>query len=167
MDIKQKIKKAKLKMFTKDLAFFGIQSYKFNWVFEKVSENQTVKNAFGYVLFNKEDGSLEAGNIHFNQDIFEEEQYNYEAICYTAVHELLHILNRHGSRQDSRKMKIWAVACDHVVEREMRNMKHFLKSPLPKYHIVEELDQALPKCSTEQAYNWLFHHKSFPNQIRQ
>ncbi len=164
MDIKKKIKKAKLKMFTKDLVFFGIQSYKFHWLFEK---NSNIPEALGYVIFESEEGNLESGAIHFNQDIFEKDKYDHEAICYTAVHELLHILNRHGNRRDSRKIEIWCVACDHVVEREMRNMKSFLKSPLSDYHIIKELDEKLPKCSTEQAYNWLFNHQSFPDQIKQ
>ena len=157
MNLNKKIKRSKLKMFTKDLSFFGIQSYKFNWTFEEFNEN--LKDVFGYVEFNSEDGSLESGKIHFNSEMFENEKYDHVAICYTAVHELLHILNKHGIRKETRKHDVWAVACDHVVEREMRNMKKFLKCPLDTYHIIGKLDNDLPKCTTVQAYNWLLENQ--------
>ncbi len=163
MSLNRKIKQAKLKMFTKELNFFGIQSYRFNWKFVDPGNEY----AFGWVVFDRKSGQLESGSIQFNKQVFEKPEFDYSAIVYTAVHELLHILNMHGSRANTRKHDIWCVACDHVVEREMKEMKAFLKSPLPKYHIIDELNDELPKCTTEQAYSWLFNHKTFPDRIKQ
>lgn len=162
--IKNLIKKAKLKMFTKNLIFFGLQSYKFNWTFEDPGH----ENWEARVIFNKEDLSqLEAGNIYFNNNILEKKDYDYKNLCYVCIHELLHILNKHGLRKGNKKHVIWAVACDHVVETEMKQMSNIFKPWQNRYNIIDELTDNLPNCSAEQAYNWLFKHKSFPNRIKQ
>ena len=162
--IKKLTKKAKLKMFTKDLMFFGLQSYKFDWSFEDPGH----ENVEGWVLFNKDNpDQLEAGSIHFNSRIINKDDYTYNHLCYLNCHELLHILNKHGSRRGNRRNDVWCVACDHVVETELKNMSNIIKPWNNQYNIIPELTKEMPNCTAEKAYNWLMNNKSFATRISQ
>jgi predicted metal-dependent peptidase len=162
--IKNLAKKAKLKLFTKDLMFFGLQSYKFEWSFEDPGH----ENAEGWVLFSKDDPDhLEAGTIHFNERIVSKDDYTYNHLCYLNCHELLHILNKHGSRRGNRRNDVWCVACDHVVETELKHMSNVIKPWNNQYNIIPEITKAIPNCSAEKAYNWLLQNKQFASRISQ
>lgn len=149
----QKVQKARIKLFKKSesLSFFGACSYMFDWDIHKMPG----RNAEGYVLFDKTTHHVEDGTIHINQDLVEREDYTHVHLAYIVCHELLHILGKHGVRKGQRNHDIWCVACDHVVERDLKHHASAIQPYDNAYHMFDELHDAEPTCSVERAYEWI------------
>jgi predicted metal-dependent peptidase len=157
MDINaaKKIKKARIKMFRKDigLMLFGACSYKFKWVVEEIDPKIE-----GYVEFNLENPSETSdGIIHINNCFINQPDYTHDNLIALIIHETLHILQKHGSRQRNRNLKFWNFACDHVVDRDLKELK--LKPYKDQFNIIRELDIHYPNCSAEEAYDWIMKQK--------
>lgn len=145
------VRRAKLKLFTNNLIFFGMCVNKFKWVIEKLPQEIE-----GYVLFNEKDLSkLESGAIYLNKYYLSQPNYTHDHLVYLLCHELLHILNKHGIRKGDREYEIWCIACDHVIEQFLKSLSNIIKPYQNRYNIVEELSSEIPQCTTEQAYEWL------------
>lgn len=149
------IKKARLKMFTNDLFFFGMMANKFTWKIEKLQ-----KDVEGYVRFNIDDPSkIENGTIYINEDYVLKPDYNYDNLIFIVCHELLHILNKHGIRRSDRDWNVWNVACDHVIEVYLKKMSGIIKPYGDKYNIIEDLyNNNYSGCTAEYAYDWIMNH---------
>jgi len=148
----EKIRKAHLRLIKKDVVFFGLQSYQFNWNIR----NDMNKNIIGMVEFpyKSDEKFLINNQISFNKHYLKKVDFSYENVAYVLIHELLHILKKHISRKGNRIHEIWSVACDHVIERELKE-KLPLKPFKDNYIIIDELHEALPNCTEEEAYEWL------------
>ena len=144
-----KLKKAKLKMFRKDygLRLFGARSYAFNWRTEDMHPNIE-----GCVKWNLIDKKFD-GNIYINNFYLDKDDYTHDNLIALIIHELLHILHKHGERRGTRDPAIFALAADHIIDRDLREMK--LIPYQNNFNIIPQLDYELPKCSLIEAYNWL------------
>jgi len=155
-DIKLLIRKAKLKLFTKELIFFGICSNKFTWEVEEFDPNIE-----GYVKFEEKNLSkLEFGAIFINKHFLSKPDYTYNNLIFVICHELLHILNKHGVRRGDRIWNVWNVACDHSIEVLLRKMYAIIRPYNNKYNIIEDLEYFKPNCSAEFAYDWILKNQS-------
>jgi len=150
----EKIRKAYLRLIKKDIIFFGLQLYQFNLNIR----NDMNEKIIGMVEFpyNKSDEKFLINNqISFNEYYIKKEvNFTYENVAYVLIHELLHILKKHMSRKGNRIHEIWSVACDHVIERELKENLP-LKPFKGDYIIIDKLHKALPNCTEEEAYEWL------------
>jgi hypothetical protein len=158
-DIGLLIRKAKLKLFTKSLIFFGMCANKFAWEIENFDENIE-----SYVLFDSKDlTKIESGTIFLNKHFLLKSDYTYNNLIFVICHELLHILNKHGIRRGDRKWKEWNVACDHVIEVFLKKLSDTIKPYNNKYNIIEELEYQKPNCTAEYAYDWIM---KYPSKIK-
>ena len=157
--IDQLIRKAKLKLFTNSLFFFGMMANKFAWEIEPLQDSIE-----GYVRFNLEDPSkIESGTIHINEKFVNKPDYTYNNLVFILCHELLHILNKHGIRKSDRDWAKWNIACDHVIEVFLKKMSDLIKPYNNQYNIIPELYNNKSDCSAEYAYDWIIKH---PNAIQ-
>jgi predicted metal-dependent peptidase len=157
--IDQLIRKAKLKLFTNTLFFFGMMANKFTWEVEPLSPQIE-----GFVRFNIEDSSkIESGAIHVNELFLLKPDYTYNNLVFILCHELLHILNKHGIRKNDRDWDKWNIACDHVIEVFLRKMQETIKPYNNQYNIIPELYNNKSDCTAEYAYDWIINH---PNSIK-
>ena len=148
------IRKAKLKLFTKALIFFGMCANKFTWDIETFDENIE-----GYVRFDSENlNKIESGAIFLNKHFLIRPDYTYNNLIFIICHELLHILNKHGARRGDRKWEEWNVACDHVVEVFLKKLSDTIKPYNNRYNIIEELEYHKSNCTAEYAYDWIMKH---------
>lgn len=155
-DIGLLIRKAKLKLFTKALIFFGMCANKFTWDIETFDENIE-----GYVRFDSENlNKIESGAIFLNKHFLIKPDYTYNNLIFIICHELLHILNKHGTRRGDRKWEEWNVACDHVIEVFLKKLSDIIKPYNNRYNIIEELEYQKPNCTAEFAYDWIMKHPS-------
>jgi predicted metal-dependent peptidase len=148
----RKLKDARIKLFKKSegLAFFGACIYMFDVKVHKM--NPTTE---GYVLFDKDAGDVADGTIHINEDMVLKQDYTHVHLAFIKCHELLHILLKHGVRKGNRVHEVWAVACDHVVERDLKDLSSAIVPYDNRYHIIDELHKEKPQCTVEEAYEWL------------
>lgn len=145
------IRKAKLKLFTNVLIFFGMCAHKFEW-----SIYEFDKRMEAFVYFNREDLSkIESGTIHINKHYTSQIDYTYENLVFVICHELLHVLNKHGLRKGDRIPEIWNVATDHVIEEFLKYKLGNLRPYKNRYNIIQELYNKHPNCTAEFAYDWL------------
>jgi len=155
-DYNDLIKKTKLKLFIKELLFFGILSNKFEWKISNFSENIE-----GYVKFNSTDPSiLESGTININEFYISKPDYTYNNLAFLICHELLHILNKHGLRVGDKIFELFNVAGDHCIEVFLETLKKYIKPYGNRYNIIDELHREKPRCHTEGAYDWILKHQS-------
>jgi len=148
------VRKAKLKFFTNALIFFGMCANKFSWEIEPLPESIE-----GYVKFIETDLSrIESGSIHINESFVSKPDYTYNNLIFIICHELLHILNKHGTRRGDREWETWNVAADHVIEVFLRNMSDIIKPYHNRYNIISEIYNDKPDCTVEYAYDWLIKH---------
>jgi predicted metal-dependent peptidase len=149
------IRKAKLKLFTKELIFFGMCAHKFEWAVHEF--NPAVE---GYVKFNEKDLSkIESGTINLNQKYLDKPNYTHNNLTFLICHELLHILNKHGLRIENRIPEIWNVAADHVIEVFLRSLSGSIEPFQNRYNIIQPIiDDLGYSCTVEQAYDWLINH---------
>lgn len=148
---KDLIKKAKIRFFRRDsgLQFFGILSYKFIWSIEDLPMIEE-----GHIQFDVDNlTKTEDGRIHLNQNYLNEPDYTHHNLIFLICHELLHILKKHGIRKGNRDPLIYNFAADHVIDRELKELK--LTPYKNKYNIIDELNKLYPKCNTEEAYEWI------------
>jgi len=151
--INAKVQNAKIKLFKKSdgLNFFGACSYMFDWDIHPMPG----KNAEGYVLFDKDSNKIEDGTIHVNEEMVMKDDYTHIHLAYIICHELVHILGKHGVRKGQRNHDIWCVACDHVVERDLKALATSIVPYDNDYHMFDELHKSQPTCSVEQAFDWI------------
>jgi len=153
------IRRAKLKLFTNNLFFFGMMANKFAWDVEPLPEQIE-----GFVRFNLDDPSkLESGTIHVNETYLLKPDYTYNNLVFILCRELLHILNKHGIRKSDRDWNRWNIACDHVVEVFLRKMSDLIKPYNNQYNIIPELYSQKSDCTAEYAYDWIMNH---PNSVK-
>ncbi len=150
------IRRAKLKLFTNSLFFFGMMANKFTWDVEPLPEQIE-----GFVRFNLDDPSkLESGVIHVNETYLLKPDYTYNNLVFILCHELLHILNKHGIRKSDRDWDKWNIACDHVIEIFLRKMSDLIKPYNNQYNIIPELYNQKSDCTAEYAYDWIMNHSN-------
>jgi predicted metal-dependent peptidase len=155
METELLVKKAKLKLFTNSLFFFGIVANKFNWEIEELNPNIE-----GCVYFNNEDRSkIESGSIYFNSLYLTKPEYTSDNFVYLICHELLHILNKHGLRGVGKNWETWCVACDHVIECFLKTMSNTITPFNNCYNIVPEIARTHANSTTEKVYDWLIQNK--------
>lgn len=146
-----KLKKAKIKLFksAEGLKFFGILSQKFNY--HIIEEDSSVE---GYVQF-KEDTK----DIYLNKIYLEKNEYTHDNLIALIIHEILHILFKHnsGKRKENKVIYIWNLACDHVVEKELKKLN---LEPFGGYRIIEEYEQINPNPRAEDVYEWLLNNSN-------
>ena len=150
--VEKKKKDARIKLFRRDLGlnFFGALAYQFQLDVHEMSDR-----AEGYIMYNKENLDKSGdGIIHLNRKMVSQPDYTHDNIIYVILHELLHILQKHGLRRGQREPEAWNFACDHVVDRDLREIGK-VKRYKNACNIIEELDKEKPKCSAEQAYEWI------------
>jgi predicted metal-dependent peptidase len=149
----KKIQNARIKLFKKSegLSFFGACSYMFDWNVHMMPGSY----AEGYVLFDKDTQHVEDGTIHINEELVQRDDYTHIHLAYIICHELLHVLGKHGVRKGNREHHIWCAACDHVVERDLKQHANAVQPYDNAYHMYDELHKQNPNCTVEQAYTWL------------
>lgn len=159
---KKKLEDARLKIFRKDLRFFGISLYKF--ILDVIPLG---KGVLGCVAFNvKNLEEVQAGKIYVNEDYVKLPDFTYNNLVFVLIHELMHIINKHVARMQNRIPMLWNLAADHVVNTFIIDG---LGRTVDSYKItndkgekvdgcfyVPELKKDLPNCSTEEAYDWLY-----------
>lgn len=156
-DINQKLKLARLKLFSNDLIFFGLCLYKFNWVIEDLNNDYVI----GYVDFDEKDLSkVKYGNIYLNTRFLNLSEFTFNHTSYVLCHELLHILDKHAQREEDRIHELWAVACDHVIECKLKTLSNVIKPFKNHYNIIDKLEHELPNCTAEEAYDWLLTNRN-------
>lgn len=153
-NIKEKITDARIKILKSEskLLFFGIIAYLFEIVASKLNEKIE-----GQILL---DNKLKRKMIQINELYIEKKDYTYIHLIFLILHELMHLIKRDHLRIGSRNHDMWNTASDHCIDRDLEKS---LKDIFPyknEYNIIEQLNKELPKCSTEDAYNWLLKHKS-------
>jgi len=150
------IKNAKIKLFRRDsqLQFFGICAYKFDWVIKQLDENTE-----GCVRFSQDSSTPADGIIYINELFVSKPDYNHDNLIALIIHELLHILKKHGTRRRNRNNEIYNFAADHVIDRELKQFKNIFPYQ-NQFNIIKELDDLYPNCTTEEAYNWLLKNDS-------
>ena len=151
LTIKTKIKQARLKMFRKDvgLMLFGACAYKFNWNVTNMSNSVE-----GGVCFDIKTKNVEDGNIHINEYYIKRDDYTYDNLVALITHELIHILQKHGQRRKNRDNRLYNFAADHVVDRDLKELD--LNPYKNRFNIIPELHNENPKCTVEQAYDWIY-----------
>lgn len=153
------VRKAKLKMFTNKLFFFGMMANKFAWEIQELPEQIE-----GYVTFNLDDPSkIENGAINLNESYLVKPDYTYNNLIFILCHELLHILNKHGLRRGDRDFAKWNIACDHVVEVFLKKMSDLITPYNNQYNIIDDLYYNKSDCTAEYAYDWILKH---PNKVK-
>ena len=170
----EKIRTARMMFFRSNLGlgFFGACAYKFDWVCQKL--NPMIE---GMVRF-KIDSLAEVDNdsILINEDVISVDNYKPIHLVYVLSHETLHILGKHGLRRGDRTPEIWATACEHIVERDLyeiandvnrqNNLAERFEPHDQNYHFVKELHKKHPKCTLEEAYEWLSKNQNKKIQMK-
>lgn len=151
--VQKKVQHARIKLFKKSegLSFFGACSYMFDWDIHKMPN----QNAEGFVLFDRKTKHIEDGTIHINEEMVNRTDYTHIHLAYIVCHELLHILGKHGVRKGQRNHDIWCVACDHVVERDLKQHASAIQPFDNSYHMFDKLHDAEPTCTVERVYEWI------------
>lgn len=154
-DLSKLYEDSKLKLFQQNLLFFGLTIVKYKWYAHKMEPFIE-----GYVAFDidKEDITIDKC-IHLNYDIITKEDYNHNNLTDLLIHEVMHVLHRHGSRGRNKHKVAWNFATDHVIDRTIK--KWDLTKPYHKWNIIPELNKHLPECTEEEAYEWLIKNQKF------
>jgi len=146
------IQKARLKLSGKKYRFFGLCLYPIRIV-NKYIDN----NIEGFI--NYEVGSKKFENqIHINEK-FIDEHYEYKTtnMIDIMLHELNHILRRHDIRGVGKNSEVWNVACDHIIDKSLKNLN--LSIPLIRRNIIERIEYDNDLQSEEVVYNWLMKNR--------
>lgn len=138
----------KLKLFQKDLLFFGLNAIKYRW-----SAHDMDPHIEGYVQFDINSDDVVNRQIHLNYNMVSKPDYNHNNLADLILHELLHILHKHKLKIKDRNPLIWNLATDHVIDRTIK--KWNLTKPYVQWNIIPELHDELPNCDENEAYMWL------------
>lgn len=154
MTVQEKFENARLKLFNQKLMFFGLSASKLIW-----SASELHDNVEGCVYFdvNKKDETVDRC-IHINKKYLLLPDYKTTNLVDLIIHEILHILHRHHTRGTNKRPEIWALATDHVIDRTLKSWS--ISEPYHQYNIIDDLNSALPKCTEEEAYDWLYNNRS-------
>lgn len=157
--LKEKLRLAILKIISlKEFKFFGTLLYNINLRLindlNHTSENEEDNNRDIKVVFNKQLNKFE-----FQIYLSFIKKYKEENIIYILLHNILHILNRHNSRQRSKDDKVvYNIAADHVINKELTQAALSEHSVPPNYiQLLSRLERK--NLTTEQVYDILMSNK--------
>jgi len=77
-----------------------------------------------------------------------------EEIEFVLVHELEHIVRLHNFRMQGRDHQRWNIACDHIINLDLLNMRD-LKPPMRDGKFIGYADAQYAGMSSEQVYDLL------------
>lgn len=106
---------------------------------------------FGFLLLKakirkEENGELQGNPIGVSRNLVivyspgELEKYDENTIMSMFLHEIMHITLGHFERMDGRNAKVWNMACDYVVNHNMKKMSHSLWEALEKFYLSNGID---------------------------
>lgn len=159
---------ARKKLLTKELLFFGINLYKYDWR----ADHNCPETAGAYVAFTgKNLTELAAGSIFLNGKLISKPDFTHLNLTWFLIHEQLHVLNSHGSRMGDREPLLWNLATDHVIERVIKDIhdnekKNGVTNVITPYggieraNIIPEVENDLPNGSAEEVYVWLINNRN-------
>lgn len=164
----EKIRTARMMFFRSNLGlgFFGACAYKFDWVCQVL--NPMIE---GMVRFKEDDlAQVDNDSILLNESVISIPTYKAIHLVYVLSHETLHILGKHGLRRGDRKPEVWSTACEHIVERDLYEIAHEINTQNnlserfephdQNFHFIKELHKIQPKCTLEEAYEWLMKNQN-------
>ncbi len=165
--LEKKASQARKKLMTRDYLYFGINLYKFKWDCSMSCPDK----AGAYVLFNMKSGDLAIATIFINGHLLARPDFTHLNLSWYLLHELLHILNGHGMRSGNKELTLWNFATDHVIECFLKDLRENeinkkIKNIIVPYggienaNIIEELQQDLPNCNAEDAYEWILSRRN-------
>ena len=152
--VEDKIRKARIKFIRRDfgLNYFGVLSYKFQWVMEEDMPDD-IEGCVKFNLQNKT--SIEDGCIHINRKYVERPDYTVDNLLALIIHELLHILRKDGMRlRPDKEEYAVRLACEHMVERDVKELSS-IRPYQGIYNMIDELHSQQPQCTFEEAYQWI------------
>jgi len=128
------------------LKFFGILSMSMDKVVMNMKELQAYTRAVvGVTGLAYTDGK----RIVFGAT----DQFNRSNIIAIIVHEIIHIISNHIERSVGKIPMIWALAIDHVTNREVRQMRYM---QLPDNHFfLEDVHSKDSGISAEELYDMM------------
>jgi predicted metal-dependent peptidase len=166
--IQDTLTKTRIKLFKRELHFFGIIAAKYTMSVHEFKEN--LEGVQGYVVLlpeeNKSGNECPDNAIHINEEFLKKDDYTHLHAVYLILHEMLHILNRHGVRGKGKHAKLWNMATDHVIntfinrldKQTLEEVKVNIAKPYQQPFIVPELEDK-QELSAEDVYNWLLKNK--------
>ncbi len=161
--LQEKASAARKKLMTRDLIFFGINLYKYNWTVDMACPDY----AGAYVRFNPTNlGDVEAGSIFLNGKLVAKPEFTHMNLTWYLLHEVLHIINGHGLRMGNKDRTMWNFATDHVIECFLKSIydnevssgvNNKIEPPggIEHANIIERLRNELPDINAEEAYDWI------------
>ena len=160
--IEDKLKKTRIKLFKteEELIYFGILAYRFNFNIYDFDHDEDI----AFVEFQTDSGLLCENKINFNSRFIGRPDYTIDNFANTIVHEILHILEKHGIRRKGRTPEYWSLAVEHCVARTLKSIKNI--TPYKNhYFLIPELHISKPHCSAEEAYEWIMQNVNMFNII--
>lgn len=150
------------------LTYFGILSYGLE---KEVLEEDTFKQKYKELTEDKNADKMsilafsDGKKITFcGGSIFSREN-----IIAVICHEVLHIISNHHTMLGNRHLKLWNVACDHVVNRiikELSDKYSFIKLPQGSI-FIEEVHAIYPEISADELYELLLQNNNQPCDEKQ
>ncbi len=154
-NVQELINQARLKLTTSKLRFFGLCLFPIQI---RLYKDKSLSSE-GMVYFNREgERHKYETEIHLNQHIIEKPDYNVKNLIDILLHEFNHIIRRHQLRIGKRVPIVWNVACDHIVDKSIKelNNQERLSTPYYKYNIIDEIEYDEEYNTEEKVYNWLW-----------
>lgn len=154
-NIKKIVELAKLKLIRNQLSFFGMIAARFIWKIYDFGKEQDGIEGRVFLPNDPKDPFNEVldHSIHLNKTFIGKEDYTYLNLVDLILHEILHVIHKHGVRRGGNDHQLWNIAGDHVIDRFLRDLN--LTKPYHQWNIIPDLDKACPNCTTEEAYEWL------------
>lgn len=155
--VKQKLDDARVKFFIKDtgLSFFSSLQYKYDYFTSDMGEHVEGYVTISEVLSEYKDRQISIG---LNQHYVGRNDYSFNNLIFLILHEIMHVLHRHATRRGTRDWKIWNIATDHIIDRDLKEMDFEKSGVVPyenRYNIIKKLHNEQPTCSVEYAYDWI------------
>ena len=140
--------------------FFSILLHKFYW-----EVDDKLDSGWGYIIPKRGDiEELADGTIHISARCFEEENFDYRHYIFILLHELFHIIFQHSLRQGGRDSKIWNIACDHVINSQIKKLfseKDVFPPGKLGYEGIAYFPNEIknPSATSEEVYEYLIQDK--------
>jgi len=117
-DLANKIRIASSKiMMSKYTKLIGVALYRFKL---KIDDNHSIlgQNGLACVCWHKSKDEFKiVPNIWFSPLLH---SWSIPEISFVLIHEILHTLDRHQSRLGVKHARLWNLACDHVINRRIK-----------------------------------------------
>lgn len=156
-DLNEKLRK---KIASPDFLIFAAALYKYTWELDPTCD----KHAGAYVILDNKN-KLANGTIYVNARKVLNDDYTFCHYGYTIFHELLHIMNKHGSRRGPRDPLMWNLAGDHVIntflakvieyEKEKNRTNYFQPYTTPFIEPDLVKNENNDELSVEEVYEYL------------